>query len=105
MTDAQKDCSETRTAFELLRKDFGNGDIARGACWLRRISSRLRDSRRREPVFAEGKYHALGKIEERQKELSAAILKNDFAQQKAVELIVATMRFLNGEHHPEIGEE
>lgn len=92
--------------FEYLRRQFGNGDIARGTYWLHRISSGLRDSRRREPVFAEGPWHALGMIDQRHRELSEAILHYDFCQkEKAIALIVATIRFLNGEHHPEIGEE
>ena len=113
MTDTQAEIPVTENRIEKLigiNRDyseyFGNGNQENGELLLSRIALKLANKRKAEPVFAEGQYHGLGKIEENFRDFSQAVLKHDFRQgEKAVALIASLIRFLNNEHHPEICEE
>ena len=113
MTGTQAEIPVTENRIEKLigiRCDyseyFGNGNQENGEILLSRIALKLANERKADHVFAAGQYHALGKIEEKFRDFSQAILKHDFRQrEKAVILVASLVRFLNNEHHPEICEE
>ena len=54
---------------------IGNGSAAAGHRLLEAIARRVSEARRKHPVFAEGKYHALGVIGEEYQEVVQAVEK------------------------------
>lgn len=89
-----------------MLETIGNGDKKRGGEILLAIASGLREERKANPVFAEGPYHALGKIGGLYEDFSNAVTMKSYGQRGiALALILALVRYLNDEHHPEICEE
>lgn len=79
---------------------LGNGDPLKGEILLRRISQRVHHARRKHPMFAVGRYQALGVIEVEFKEFSHAIFheSEDRQRDEALDVIATCIRFLRGEH-------
>ena len=88
---------QLRTAAERM----GNGDVKKGAELLAALGSAMRKARRKPPVFAEGKYHALGVIGAEFHELEQAVESESPERQtaEAMDVAVTALRFVLGEHH------
>ena len=80
--------------------ELGNGDPLKGELLLRSISQRVHHARRKHPMFAVGRYQALGVIEDEFKEFSHAIFheSEDRRRDEALDVIATCIRFLCGEH-------
>ena len=67
---------------------------------LAALMQRLSEARGKHPVFAEGKYHALGVIGEEYQEVVQAVEKEtpDRVYQELLDLITTSIRAANGEH-------
>ena len=78
-----------RTAAERM----GNGNVEKGLA--------MRKARRKHPVFAEGKYQALGVIDAEFRELEQAVESESPERQtaEAMDVAVTALRFVLGEHH------
>lgn len=83
--------------------ELGNGDPLKGEILLRMISGRVHHARQKHPLFAEGKFHALGVIESEFRELEYAIEheSEDRQRDEALDVIATCVRFLCGEHKTE----
>ena len=81
-----------RTAAERM----GNGNVEKGAELLVALGLAMRKARRKHPVFAEGKYQALGVIGEEFREMEHAVFHESEERQKAEALDVAitALRFV-----------
>ena len=79
---------------------IGNGSAAAGHRLLEAIARRVSEARRKQPVFAEGKYHALGVIGEEYQEVVQAVEKETCERmyQELLDLITTSIRAANGEH-------
>ena len=79
---------------------IGNGSAAAGHRLLEGIARRVSEARRKHPVFAEGKYHALGVIGEEYQEVVQAVEKETCERmyQELLDLITTSIRAANGEH-------
>ena len=79
---------------------IGNGSAAAGHRLLEDIARRVSEARRKHPVFAEGKYHALGVIGEEYQEVVQAVEKETCERmyQELLDLITTSIRAANGEH-------
>ena len=79
---------------------IGNGSAAAGHRLIEDIARRVSEARRKHPVFAEGKYHALGVIGEEYQEVVQAVEKEtpDRVYQELLDLITTSIRAANGEH-------
>lgn len=85
---------------------LGNGNFKKGVALLARLGRQMAQARLGRPVFAEGPYQALGRIGEGYDCFAHAVTNRDFAQTLEAEKMAADiLRYLNEEHHPEIGEE
>lgn len=67
------------------------------------IAARVEHARKKHPLFAEGKFHALGVIESEFRELEYAIEheSEDRQRDEALDVIATCVRFLCGEHKTE----
>lgn len=67
------------------------------------ILKRVAEAREKHPVFAEGKFHALGVVESEFRELEYAIEheSEDRQRDEALDVIATCIRFLCGEHKQE----
>ena len=79
---------------------IGNGSAAAGHRLIEDIARRVSEARRKHPVIAEGKYHALGVIGEEYQEVVQAVEKEtpDRVYQELLDLITTSIRAANGEH-------
>ena len=79
---------------------IGNGSAAAGHRLLEAIARRVSGARRKHPVFAEGKYHALGVIGEEYQEVVQAVEKETCERmyQELLGLFTTSIRAANGEH-------
>ena len=79
---------------------IGNGSAAAGHRLIEDIARRVSEARRKHPVFAEGKYHALGVIGAEYQEVAQAVEKEtpDRVYQELLDLITTSIRAANGEH-------
>ena len=79
---------------------IGNGSAAAGHRLLEAIARRVSEARRKHPVFAEGKYHALGVIGKEYQEVVQAVEKETCERmyQELLDLITTSIRAANGEH-------
>ena len=86
-----------------LYRCLGNGDEDAASGILTAICVRLEHARKKHPVFAEGKYHALDVIESEFHELEYAIEHESDERQcdEALDVIATCIRFLCGEHKTE----
>lgn len=83
-----------------ISKEFGNGDEAEGIRVLSYLTMHIRHARCKHPRWAEGKYHALGKIHSEYKEFEHAVEHETQVRCKAEagDLVATLVRWLNGEH-------
>ena len=67
---------------------------------FQKIEERLAHARNKHPVFAEGKYHALGVIGEEFRELEHAVIYESDERQKdeALDVAITAIRFVQEEH-------
>ena len=79
---------------------LGNGGQRGGAAMIAALARRMAEARQKHPVFAEGKYHALGVIGEEYQEVVQAVEKEtpDRVYQELLDLITTSIRAANGEH-------
>lgn len=80
---------------------LGNGNSGSGNALLNKIIDGLRRARRLHPVFAEGKYQALGRIGAEYGELVQAVEKGegrDREKAEVIDSIVVLIRFWLEEH-------
>ena len=70
------------------------------------IAARVEHARKKHPLFAEGKFHALGVIESEFRELEYAIdhESEDRQRDEALDVIATCVRFLCGEHKNSAGD-
>lgn len=79
---------------------IGNGSAAAGHRLIEDIARRVSEARRKHPVFAEGKYHALGVIGEEYRELVHAV-EHETPERicdEALDVAVTALRLWLGEH-------
>lgn len=86
-----------------LFRGLGNGDEEVASGILTVICVRLGQAREKHPLFAEGKFNALGVIESEFRELEYAIEHESEDRQcdEALDVIATCIRFLCGEHKTE----
>lgn len=80
---------------------LGNGDFRRGKDLIEAIALRMQHAREKHPVFAEGKFHALGVIHAEYLELERAVAKNEGRereQDESLNTATTALRFFIGEH-------
>ena len=85
---------------------IGNGNRARGHDLITAIAARFIHARKKHPVFAEGKYQALGVIESEIHELAYAIEHEtqERVQDELIDVIVTSGRKWLGEDETEAKE-
>lgn len=79
---------------------FGDGDFERGELLLGVMALHLKAARMKHPVFARGRYEALGAVREEFREFEYAVQKEGLFRQaeEVADLAVVALRFLNGEY-------
>lgn len=80
---------------------LGNGDFRRGNALIEAIALRMQQAKEKHPVFAEGKFHALGVIHAEYRELEHAVTRGegkDRERDKALDTATTALRFFLGEH-------
>lgn len=79
---------------------WGNGNSDAGMAIFQALTMRLVHARRMHPLFAEGKYRALGVIGSEYQELEYAVGHESPQRQieEAKDVAATVIRFLNGEH-------
>ena len=86
---------------ELMESAFllGNGRQRDGAGMIEAIARRMAEARRKHPVFAEGKYHALGVIGAEYEELVRAVEREtpERVRDEALDVAVTALRLWAGE--------
>lgn len=81
---------------------FGNGDRVAGKRLLAALAVRLFEERRAEPLFAEGPWHALGKIGQCYEAFRAEVTNSEQDPRATAGVLASRLiRFLNGEHSQE----
>ena len=90
-----------------LYRGLGNGDEDAANGILSVICVRLEHARQKHPLFAEGKFHALGVIESEFHELEYAIEheSEDRQRDEALDVIATCIRFLCREHEKGGGDD
>ena len=79
---------------------IGNGSAAAGHRLIEDIARRVSEARRKHPVFAEGKYHALDVIGAEYEELTRSVERETPERMKdeALDVAVTALRMWAGEH-------
>lgn len=79
---------------------IGNGSAAAGHRLIEDIARRMAEARQKHPVFAEGKYHALGVIGAEYEELTRSVERETPERMKdeALDVAVTALRMWAGEH-------
>ena len=79
---------------------FGNGGQRDGAAMIAARARRMSEARQKHPVFAEGKYHALGVIGAEYEELVRAVEREtpERIRDEALDVAVTALRLGAGEH-------
>ncbi len=74
--------------------------MQRGMMTIRALARGCKLARKKHPVFAEGKYHALGVIGEEYRELELAVERESPERQaaEALDVAIIALRFVQGEH-------
>lgn len=78
---------------------LGNGGQRGGAVMIAALARRMEEARKKHPVFAEGKYHALGVIGEEYEELVRAVEREtpERVRDEALDVAVTALRLWAGE--------
>lgn len=81
-------------------KMIGGGNVQRGMMTIRALARGCKLARKKHPVFAEGKYHALGVIGEEYRELERAVERESPERQaaEALDVAITAIRFVQEEH-------
>lgn len=81
-------------------KMIGGGNVRRGMMTIRALALGCKLARRKHPVFAEGKYQALGVIGEEYRELEQAVERESLERQaaEALDVAITALRFVQEEH-------
>lgn len=84
-----------------LFETFGNGKINRGGIIAAQIAIRLKEARKKHPVFAESRRAALRVIEAEMQELVTAVWSESQERQidEALDIIATAIRFINREFY------
>lgn len=79
---------------------IGGGNIQRGMMTIRALALGCKLARRKHPLFAEGRYQALGVIGEEYRELERAVEKESPERQaaEALDVAITAIRFVQEEH-------
>lgn len=79
---------------------IGNGNLQCGVNVLHKIGDHIMHARTAHPLFAEGKFHALGVVNAEMEELAVAVEKEteERVNDELLDVIVTAIRMLNGEH-------
>lgn len=87
---------------EMLEAELilGNGSAQAGRDLIMALAKRMGEAREKHPVFAEGKYHALGVIGEEYRELVHAVEHEspERIRDEALDVAVTALRLWMGEH-------
>ncbi|WP_418217726.1 hypothetical protein [Bilophila wadsworthia] len=78
---------------------LGNGGQRGGAAMIAALARRMAEARQKHPVFAEGKYHALGVIGAEYEELVRAVEREtpERVRDEALDVAVTALRLWAGE--------
>lgn len=78
---------------------LGNGGQRGGAVMIAALARRMEEARKKHPVFAEGKYHALGVIGAEYEELVRAVEREtpERVRDEALDVAVTALRLWAGE--------
>ena len=78
---------------------LGNGRQRGGAVMIAALARRMEEARKKHPVFAEGKYHALGVIGAEYEELVRAVEREtpERVRDEALDVAVTALRLWAGE--------
>ena len=78
---------------------LGNGGQRGGAVMIAALARRMEEARKKHPVFAEGKYHALGVIGAEYEELVRAVEREtpERVRDEALDVAVTVLRLWAGE--------
>ena len=81
-------------------KMIGGGNVRRGMMTIRALALGCKLARRKHPVFAEGRYQALGVIGEEYRELEQAVERESLERQaaEALDVAITALRFVQEEH-------
>ena len=87
---------------EMLEAELilGNGSVQAGNGLIAALAKRMGEAREKHPVFAEGRYHALGVIGEEYRELVHAVEHEtpERIRDEALDVAVTALRLWLGEH-------
>lgn len=100
MPDQKAELDFLDSDFSKLMEVWGNGNPKLGFILFQRVTLRLEYARTKHPVFAEGKYQALGVIGAEYQELEYAVEHESPQRQEdeALDVITSPLRFAIGEH-------
>lgn len=97
----RQDCPDYQDAdFSSMLAIWGNGNANTGFALFFAVTMRLVHARTKHPLYAEGRFQALGVIGAEYEELVQAV-ENESAyrqQEEAKDVIATCLRFLNSEH-------
>lgn len=81
-------------------KLIGGGNVQRGMMTIRALALGCKLARRKHPLFAEGRYQALGVIGEEYRELERAVERESPERQaaEALDVAITALRFVQEEH-------
>lgn len=81
-------------------KLIGGGNVQRGMMTIRALALGCKLARRKHPLFAEGRYQALGVIGEEYRELERTVERESPERQaaEALDVAITALRFVQGEH-------
>ena len=86
---------------ELMEAELilGNGSVQAGMAIIAALARRMAEARKKHPVFAEGKYHALGVIGAEYEELVRAVEREtpERVRDEALDVAVTALRLWAGE--------
>lgn len=92
---------------EMLEAELilGNGSVRSGRGLTAALAKRMGEAREKHPVFAEGKYHALGVIGEEYRELVHAVEHEspERIRDEALDVAVTALRLWMGEQGEPVG--
>lgn len=99
------ECSRWKHVGEIVKQleaeiILGNGSAAAGRYLIAELAKRMGEARTKHPVFAEGRFHALGVVGDEYGEFVQAVLHESPARMsdEALDTAVTALRFWCGEH-------
>lgn len=84
-----------------LCRILGKGDFRRGRELLDAVAERMDHARKKHPVFAEGRFQALGVIHAEYREMEHAVTRDEGKgreRDEALDVVATCLRFWLGEH-------